>query len=176
MKNTIINGKALPAMSIGTVQLGMNYGIANEGGQPSQEKSFAMLRTAFENGVASLDTARAYGNSEEVIGAFLKTWEGELPYITTKIRYAKPEGLSFEANAIASIEESLQRLGVKKVDCLLYHSPNDIFEQGFGINHTLFVVDAESLGTHLYLLGRLLARYIEGAQTILRQGELQGKS
>ena len=130
MKNTIINGKALPAMTIGTVQLGMNYGIANEGGQPSQEKSFAMLRTAFENGVASLDTARAYGNSEEVIGAFLKTWEGELPYITTKIRYAKPDGLSFEANAIRSIEESLQRLGVKKVDCLLLHSPNDMFEQG----------------------------------------------
>ena len=110
MKNTIINGKALPAMSIGTVQLGMNYGIANEGGQPSQEKSFAMLRTAFENGVASLDTARAYGNSEEVIGAFLKTWEGELPYITTKIRYKKAEGLSFEANAITSIVTEYLRI------------------------------------------------------------------
>ena len=154
MKNTIINGKALPAMSIGTVQLGMNYGIANEGGQPSQEKSFAMLRTAFENGVASLDTARAYGNSEEVIGAFLKTWEGELPYITTKIRYAKPEGLSFEANAIASIEESLQRLGVKKVDCLLYHSPNDIFEQGAKAAEVLEKIQkmgyADKIGVSVY--------------------------
>ena len=44
-----------------------------------------MLRAAFENGITSLDTARAYGNSEEVIGRFLKTWEGELPFITTKI-------------------------------------------------------------------------------------------
>ena len=130
MKNTIINGKALPAMTIGTVQLGMNYGIANEGGQPSQEKSFAMLRTAFENGVASLDTARAYGNSEEVIGAFLKTWEGELPYITTKIRHMKDASGDFEAHAMTSIEESLQRLGVKKVDCLLLHSPDDMFAQG----------------------------------------------
>ncbi len=130
MKNTIINGKALPAMTIGTVQLGMNYGIANNAGQPSQEKSFAMLRTAFENGVASLDTARDYGNSEDVIGAFLKTWEGDMPHITTKIHRMKDPTGDFEAHAMTSIEESLQRLGVKKVDCLLLHSPMDMFEQG----------------------------------------------
>lgn len=130
MKNTIINGKALPAMTIGTVQLGMNYGIANDGGQPSQEKSFAMLRTAFENGVASLDTARAYGNSEEVIGAFLKTWKGEMPYITTKVKHARDPQTDFITHAVQSVEESLQRLGVNKVDCVLLHSPVDMFEQG----------------------------------------------
>ena len=63
MKSIQCGGKMLPAMSIGTVQLGMNYGIANEGGQPDQEKSFAMLRCAFENGVLSLDVANANGVS-----------------------------------------------------------------------------------------------------------------
>ena len=128
MKNTIVLGKKLPVMSIGTVQLGMNYGIANEGGKPDEEKSFAMLRTAFENGAASLDTARAYGDSEEVIGRFLKTWEGETPYITTKTRVAKDPDCDIEKHVITSMEESLVRLGVKKVNCVLHHNPVDMYD------------------------------------------------
>lgn len=130
MKTVSVAGKPLSAMSIGTVQLGMNYGIANNAGKPDEAKSFSMLRAAFENGVTSLDTARAYGNSEEVIGAFLKTWEGDVPYITTKIRgLFDPDG-DIEAHVINSIEESLSRLGVKKVDCVLSHSPVDMFQHG----------------------------------------------
>ena len=78
MKKTLVLGKPLPAMTLGTVQLGMNYGIANQDGKPNEEKSFAILRTAIENGAASLDTARAYGDSEDVIGRFLKTLNGDL--------------------------------------------------------------------------------------------------
>ena len=73
-------------MTLGTVQLGMNYGIANEGGKPSLEKSFSILSAALEGGINTLDTARAYGTSEEVIGQFLKTWKGAVPNIVTKIR------------------------------------------------------------------------------------------
>ncbi len=129
--NTIsVCGKPLSAMSIGTVQLGMNYGIANHEGKPDEAKSFSMLRAALENGVTSLDTARAYGNSEEVIGAFLKTWEGDVPYITTKVPgFADSDG-DIEAHVITSIEESLSRLGVKKVDCVLSHAPTDMYRHG----------------------------------------------
>ena len=115
-------------MTIGTVQLGMNYGIANENGKPDEEKSFRMLRAAFENGVHSLDTARAYGHSEEVIGRFLKTWEGEIPHITTKIRVAKDPSCNIEAHVMNSIETSLEKLGVKKVDCVLLHNSVDLFD------------------------------------------------
>ncbi len=131
MKNIIVGNQKLSAMTIGTVQLGMNYGIANMDGKPDQEKSFSMLRAAFENGVTSLDTARAYGDSEEVIGAFLKTWEGETPYITTKIPLSRDEdGISIEKHVIGSIEGSLQRLGVKKVNTVLLHSVNDMYRYG----------------------------------------------
>jgi len=108
----------------------MNYGIANNAGKPDEQKSFSMLRTAFENGVTSLDTARAYGNSEEVIGAFLRTWEGGVPYITTKIRAFLTPGGDIESHVITSIEESLSRLGVQKVNCVLAHSPVDMFQHG----------------------------------------------
>ena len=124
------DSKQLSAMTIGTVQLGMNYGIANDGGKPDEEKSFAMLRSAFLGGITALDTARAYGDSEDVIGRFLKTWEGETPYIATKIRKF-PDGLeNVERHMVESIETSLERLGVNKVNTLMLHNPIDMFEHG----------------------------------------------
>jgi len=130
MKYVTCASKQLSAMTIGTVQLGMNYGIANDGGKPDEEKSFAMLRAAFENGLTSLDTARAYGTSEEVIGRFLKTWEGEVPFITTKIPNYQGEDAGLEDYVVESVELSLQRLGVEKVDAVMLHSVTDMYKYG----------------------------------------------
>jgi aryl-alcohol dehydrogenase-like predicted oxidoreductase len=89
-----------------------------------------MLRTAFENGICALDTARAYGDSEDVIGRFLKTWEGDMPYICTKIRKF-PEGeFNVEKHVIESMETSLEKLGIKKVNTVMLHSPVDIMQHG----------------------------------------------
>ncbi len=131
MKYTDVAGKKLSSMSLGTVQLGMNYGIANKSGQPDEEKSFAMLRTALECGITSIDTARAYGTSEEVIGRFLKTWDGEMPYITTKVVNisGETEG-EIEKSIISCLEESLDTLGVKKVNNVLLHDQKPLFENG----------------------------------------------
>ena len=43
MNYTTCGSKKISAMTFGTVQLGMNYGISNNLGKPSEEKSFAML-------------------------------------------------------------------------------------------------------------------------------------
>lgn len=130
MKYIQTDNKPLSAMTIGTVQLGMNYGIANNAGKPDEEKSFAMLRAAFENGITALDTARAYGDSEDIIGRFLKTWEGETPYIATKVRKF-PEGEeNVEKIVLSSVEESLEKLGVKKVNTIMLHSPVDLLAHG----------------------------------------------
>lgn len=113
-------------MVLGTVQLGMDYGIANCDGKPSEEKSFSILRAALEGGVTTLDTARAYGNSEEVIGRFLKTWKGAAPGIVTKIprlQGSTPKELT--AFAVGCMEESLDRLGVSKVSAVMLHGAKD---------------------------------------------------
>lgn len=130
MKYAYIDNKKLSSMTIGTVQLGMNYGIANDAGKPDEEKSFAMLRASFENGITALDTARAYGNSEDVIGRFLKTWKGDIPYICTKIRKFPEGDFSIEKHVIESMETSLETLGVNKVNTVMLHSPVDIMEHG----------------------------------------------
>ncbi len=131
MKYTEIAGRKLSAMSLGTVQLGMNYGIANTGGKPDETKSFAMLNAAMEKGITSLDTAFGYGDSEEVLGRFFRQYNGELPFVTTKL-------LGIQGNTAAQVEKciieaaetSLSRLGLKKVDCILLHRANNLYDNG----------------------------------------------
>lgn len=113
-------------MTLGTVQLGLNYGIANTYGKPDEEKSFAILQTALDSGVTTLDTARAYGDSELVIGRFLKQWKGEAPGIITKIptlQGSSPKEL--EKFVTESVEQSLQRLGVNKLEAVMLHGAKD---------------------------------------------------
>jgi len=131
MKYTEIAGKKLSDMSLGTVQLGLNYGIANQNGQPDEKQSFEMLQTALENGVTSFDTARAYGTSEDVLGHFFAQYKGELPFITTKILGI--EGLpekEIEKAAFTIAETSLEKLGLKKVNCIMLHRGSNLFENG----------------------------------------------
>ena len=141
MNKTVINGKKLSQITLGTVQLGMNYGIANHDGQPSREKSFDMLRCAMDNGITSLDTARAYGNSEDVIGDFLKSNQREdTPYITSKLKIGLPpeaSGKEVEAAMYDSVETSLSKLGIKKLDCLMLHTASDMTAYGEIVPQTL---------------------------------------
>ena len=141
MKSIIVNDKPLSQMTLGTVQLGMNYGIANNNGKPDTEKSHAMLSCAFENGVTSLDTARAYGTSEDVLGGFIKTQKSEdKPFITTKFTIKLPETASdkeIEAKIFESVETSLEKLGINKIDCLLHHEAEDLLLYGDIVQKTL---------------------------------------
>ncbi len=54
-----------PVLMLGTVQLGMNYEIANRVGRPTDEQARELFRAALDGGIEHLDTARAYGDAEE---------------------------------------------------------------------------------------------------------------
>lgn len=134
MKYTEIKGKNLSAMSLGTVQLGMDYGIANNGGQPKEEQSFEMLECALESGITSLDTARAYGNSEEVLGRFFKTWKGNMPFITTKVIDIEGENdAEIEKSVVSCLETSLEKLSLPKVNCVMLHRASNLAKNGDGV-------------------------------------------
>lgn len=68
MKTNTMKGIDISALSLGTVQLGLSYGINNADGKPSQETANAILNAAIDGGINTLDTAGAYGDSEVVIG------------------------------------------------------------------------------------------------------------
>ncbi|MDD5598133.1 MAG: aldo/keto reductase, partial [Victivallaceae bacterium] len=58
-------------MMLGTVQFGLNYGIANSAGKPTYETVREIIKAAYEGGINCLDTAAGYGDSDELIGRAL---------------------------------------------------------------------------------------------------------
>lgn len=55
-------------LALGTVQFGLDYGVFGSGRQVEQPEVSAMLDHARTAGIDLLDTARAYGESESVLG------------------------------------------------------------------------------------------------------------
>ena len=124
MKYSTVLGKKISKMSLGTVQFGLHYGIANDVGKPAESQSADMMRYALNNGVTSIDTARAYGDSEEIIGRFFNDYDGETPFVSTKVPpYQNIDDLAgLEKHIIGNVETSLQHLGLSKVDNIMLHN------------------------------------------------------
>ena len=69
---------------LGTAQFGMNYGIANKNNIPNKNKIYEILNYAYLNNISSIDTASGYGNSENIIGNYLKEHANQNWNIITK--------------------------------------------------------------------------------------------
>ena len=61
-----------PKLALGTVQFGLDYGIANDAGVCTPEEAAAILDSARLAGIDLLDTAGSYGSSERIIGRNLR--------------------------------------------------------------------------------------------------------
>jgi len=113
---------------LGTVQFGMPYGIANRRGQPSHADVREIVRYGYEHGVTALDTAAAYGTSEEVLGAVLA--ELGLQTSMTIVSKIAPIAANTDAEAesciIESITRSLRRLGLEQLPVCLIHREDDV--------------------------------------------------
>ena len=59
---------------LGTVQLGVDYGINNEIGKPSIADALSILEYAYKKKIRFLDTAEAYGDAQKIIGKPNKYW------------------------------------------------------------------------------------------------------
>jgi|SRR5680860_164019 len=88
------------------------------------------LLDALEKGINFIDTARNYGESERIVGATLKEWNGERPFIATKVkprditnwRFFVPLEEQFTPESITeSVETSLKTLGVDCLDLVQLH-------------------------------------------------------
>ena len=110
---------------LGTVQLGLDYGINNDVGKPSVEKSFEILDYAFHNGISILDTANAYGDSEKIIGNYMKKTGNEFK-ISTKL--SALNGSNISKFITEQINSSLELLSKDFIDLYLIHNFNDIID------------------------------------------------
>ena len=127
MKTNRVKGQDITVLSLGTVQLGMDYGIHNASGKPSLETAFRILDAAMDAGINTLDTAAGYGNSEEVIGAWLKTVpEMRRPFIVTKAAKLDHSSLdALRADLRSRVESSKKRLGLSQLPLLMLHHCED---------------------------------------------------
>ena len=110
---------------MGTAQLGMRYGITNTTSLNQLEKQ-ELLAAALAGGIETIDTARAYGDSEATIGEFLQGRRNETCRIVTKLSPLSelaPNASRDEIyqNVMASITSSRQALGCAQLDTLLLH-------------------------------------------------------
>jgi L-glyceraldehyde 3-phosphate reductase len=121
------SGIQLPAVSLGLWH--------NFGGVDNFENSRAMLRRAFDLGITHFDLANnygpPYGSAEETFGQILK--KDFLPYrdeliISTKAgwdMWPGPYGdLGSRKYLLASLDQSLKRMGLEYVDIFYHHRPD----------------------------------------------------
>lgn len=144
MKITVKNGYKLSALTLGTVQLGLAYGVNNGRGMPSFEESSELLRTALDSGVVSFDTARDYGESERVLGKFFKNETRERTIIT-KSKITGIDKSKLRDTLFSHVRESCEKLGLDKIPFLKLHSESMLIEYGDAMIRALEDLKREGL-------------------------------
>jgi aryl-alcohol dehydrogenase-like predicted oxidoreductase len=113
-------------LALGTVQFGQNYGIANSTGQMSRSEVEKILELARLKGINTLDTAIAYGESENVLGKIgVQDFNiiSKLPELPTACSNIKKWMES-------QLNDSLKRLRLDSIYGFLLHRPQQLLEPG----------------------------------------------
>jgi aryl-alcohol dehydrogenase-like predicted oxidoreductase/spore coat polysaccharide biosynthesis protein SpsF (cytidylyltransferase family) len=126
---TVINDRVHSAMTLGTAQLGMEYGAVNGSGKPGRPQALAMVRQAIAHGVTAVDTARCYGDSEQVLGeAFSGAWASRAELVTKLDTLSSiPSNASIDEVRSAvrrSVSDSCKALRTERLATLLLHRWN----------------------------------------------------
>lgn len=124
-------------LGLGTVQLGMPYGIANRRGQPTRTSALAIIKEAADAGIDCFDTAGSYGESEELLGTFFLDFPEYTCRISTKIGTFDDGTFELAERQIQNqLNKSVQRLG-RPIDYLLFHHASEFIRYSDCIAKTL---------------------------------------
>lgn len=118
---------SVSALALGTVELGMDYGIAAPGhfGRPGEEEAIRIVHAALDAGINLIDTARAYGESEAVLGKALHGRRDQV-VLATKVALHQPDGSlptgdALQRHMLSTLETSLRLLQSDYVDIWQLH-------------------------------------------------------
>ncbi len=118
---------AISPLGLGTVKLGRDQGVKYPESFtiPDDRAAADLIALARELGINLIDTAPAYGNSEQRLGGLLQGQRQDW-VICTKVGEEFEDGRSFfdfsAAHTRASIQRSLKRLRTDYLDIVLIHS------------------------------------------------------
>ena len=129
-------------IALGTVQFGLNYGVANKVGQVNPEMASSILQLANQSGIDTLDTAIDYGNSEDLLGKIgVQSWK-----VVTKLPSVPQECNDVSEWVNSQVFGSLKRLGLDSLYGLLLHRPNQLFDRvGADLYSALQALKADGL-------------------------------
>jgi aryl-alcohol dehydrogenase-like predicted oxidoreductase len=121
-------------LAIGTVQFGLDYGVANNSGQVSRKDAKSIIFLARLSGIATLDTAMSYGESETCLGAI---GLGDCKVITKLPPI--PDNITDVATWVYDqMEGSLYRLNLTSVyGLLLHHSQQLLGSKGKDLSRAI---------------------------------------
>ena len=115
-------------IALGTVQFGMDYGINSISGQVLPAETKDILNYAYRQNIDLLDTAPAYGNSEQVLG---KCNSHEFKIVTKTRHFDCLEIGNREAQLLENdFSQSLIDLKKDRVYGVLLHNANDLLKPG----------------------------------------------
>jgi aryl-alcohol dehydrogenase-like predicted oxidoreductase len=129
-------------LALGTVQFGLDYGVANQSGRISFGDAKTIIEQSAISGIDTLDTAIAYGASETTLGQVgVEGWQ-----VITKLPALPDDCQGVEAWVAGQIEQSMSRLGVMQLQGVLLHRPDDLLgENGRSLVKALDGLKAEGL-------------------------------
>ena len=121
-------------IGLGTAPLGGLFAPVDD------ETAWATLDCSWELGIRTFDTAPLYGSglAERRLGAFLQNKPRDAFVVSTKVgRLLSPDASGWEGayfdfsydGARRSLAESLDRLGLDRVDVALVHDPDDHYQE-----------------------------------------------
>lgn len=180
-------GIEIPAVVLGAYPMGgTNWGPRDD------EEAMRALRTAFDRGMNAVDTAPVYGFgiSEELVGRALDgrrdvvvmtkvglRWDssqGQLAYRAVapsgEVREVRHAGRP--ASVVGEVDQSLQRLGLERIDLIQLHTPDPEVPVGETVGALLELVDAgkvRAVGTSNLSLEQMTA-----AHRVLREAGSAG--
>ena len=123
-------GLQVSALGLGTVKLGRDQGLKYPRGftLPDERSAAALLARARALGISLLDTAPAYGSSEQRLGRLLRG-QREDWVICSKVGEEFEQGQSHfdfsPRHTRRSVQRSLRRLDTEVLDIVLVHSDGD---------------------------------------------------
>lgn len=143
-------------LCLGTVQLGMQYGIQNNK-RPSVIESMDILTEALTRGIRWFDTASAYGEAERILGQFAECAPSEAKSmrIVSKLAPDVFQGIPrqrWQDAALKCAKGSLQRLKKEKLDVFLFHNATHIFDP-MAVEALTYVYEmglTQSIGVSVY--------------------------
>lgn len=112
-------GREVGALGLGAYQLTSEFSVP-------EEEALRIFDAAAKAGINYVDTAPAYakGKSEHLLGRALSEIRSWHPFLSTKVGYLPSEADYRDPRTLrASVERSLDRLGVDRVDIVMIHEP-----------------------------------------------------